>query len=166
MISTVKTYLPVFFLISLATILALAPGTLQGIEEFSFNSWMRQSMGFFVCLLAFLKIIDLSAFLKGFNRYDLLSSRWKMYGITYPYMELMVGLAFLSLQNSLLIGLLAVFLGVSGSLSILKHLREPPSSGPTYCACTGGRIQVPLGALSMAENAAMVVMGTVMIFSL
>lgn len=161
MLSFLKSYAAVIALFALAFFMSLSLTSWLPGRELS-GATLAGSMGFFVSFLAFLKIIDLTAFLESFRRYDLLAARLKIYGMLYPLLELTVGLCFLAAAHNWVVGVLACLLGVVGSISIILKLSSPEPT-TTFCACTGGRIQVPLGALSVAENLAMVVMGVMMI---
>ena len=48
-------------------------------------------MGFAICLLAMLKLMDVKAFAASFRKYDLLSQRWLPWGQLYPGIELVGG---------------------------------------------------------------------------
>ncbi|ALS98854.1 MauE/DoxX family redox-associated membrane protein [Lacimicrobium alkaliphilum] len=114
-------------------------------------------MGLSLSVLAILKLMDIPAFVQGFKQYDLLSKRVAAYAYVYPFAELLVGLGFLSLYLPTVVGLVSVFIGVVGGVSVLKAVYIDKTD--LNCACVGGNNKVPLGIISFTENAMMAVMG-------
>ncbi|MFM7286869.1 MAG: MauE/DoxX family redox-associated membrane protein, partial [Cyanobium sp.] len=148
------SYTPVVAVFSTAAMMALALSA--GVSGF---------MGFAICLLAMLKLMDVQAFAATFRKYDLLSQRWRPWGRLYPGIELLVGLGVLLQPEpttaAQLLGAVAVLLGAMGMVSVGKavfidHLALD-------CACVGGNSRTPLGVVSFAENLIMAAMGAVML---
>jgi hypothetical protein len=122
-------------------------------------------MGFAICLLAMLKLMDVQAFAASFRKYDLLSQRWRPWGRLYPGIELLVGLGVLLQPEptaaAQLVGAVAVWLGAMGMVSVGKAVFIDHLA--LNCACVGGNSKTPLGAVSFAENLIMAAMGAVML---
>ena len=78
------SYAPVVAVFLTASLMALALAA--GVGGF---------MGFAICLLAMLKLMDVEAFAASFRKYDLLSQRWRPWSRLYPGIELLVGLGVL-----------------------------------------------------------------------
>lgn len=114
-------------------------------------------MGLSLSVLAILKLMDVSGFVEGFRKYDLVTQQVPTYGRIYPFLELIIGLGFLSLAYPTLIGLLALLVGAAGGISVIKAVYIDKTD--LNCACVGGNSNVPLGAISFTENAMMVLMG-------
>jgi glutaredoxin len=148
------SYTPVVAVFSTAALMALALSA--GVSGF---------MGFAICLLAMLKLMDVDAFAASFRKYDLLSQRWRPWGRLYPGIELLVGLGVLLQPEpaaaAQLVGAVAVWLGVMGLVSVGKALFIDHLA--LNCACVGGNSKTPLGVVSFAENLLMAVMGVVML---
>ncbi|MEB3201302.1 MAG: glutaredoxin [Synechococcus sp.] len=147
------SYTPVIAVFGTAALVALALGA--GIGGF---------LGLSVCLLAMLKLIDVSAFAASFIRYDLLSQRWRPWSRLYPTIELLVGLGMLAPlpaggPNGVIAGL-AVALGLAGMVSVGKAVFVDHMA--LHCACVGGNSKTPLGLVSFAENLIMAGMGAAM----
>jgi glutaredoxin len=122
-------------------------------------------MGFAICLLAMLKLMDVQAFAASFRKYDLLSQRWRPWGRLYPGIELLVGLGVLLQPEptaaAQLVGAVAVWLGAMGMVSVGKAVVIDHLA--LNCACVGGNSKTPLGVVSFAENLIMAAMGAVML---
>jgi glutaredoxin len=140
------SYLPVIAVFSTAALMALATQT-----------WIMGFMGFSLCLLACLKLMDIPAFIEGFKKYDLLTKAIPVYGWVYPFAELFAGLGFLSGLVPNLVGSVSLFVGLVGGVSIFKAVYIDKTD--LSCACIGGNSNVPLGVVSISENVMMAVMG-------
>jgi hypothetical protein len=150
---TMKTsYTPVIALFSTAGLMALA-----------LSLQMSGFMGISLSMLASLKLMDLEAFSNSFNKYDLVTRKFKLYGRIYPFLELAIGLGFLSGVAPLLTGVASTTVGISGIISVVKAVYIDKMA--LNCACVGGKSKAPLGVVSLAENLMMVVMGTMLIYT-
>jgi len=118
---------------------------------------LRQFMGLSICVLAILKLIDLSSFAESFSKYDLISQRWRGWGKVYPGVELLIGLGFLSATPVPLAGWIAVVVGIPGMVSVLKAVYVDKLA--LNCACVGGNSKTPLGIISFSEYAMLTLMG-------
>lgn len=145
------SYTPVIALFSTAGLMTLA--TSLGMTGF---------MGISLSMLASLKLMDLNAFATSFEQYDLLTKRFRPYGKTYPFIELLVGLGFLSGVAPLATGIGSLVVGVAGAASVIKAVYIDKLA--LNCACVGGNSKAPLGVVSFAENAIMAVMGASLIW--
>jgi hypothetical protein len=117
-------------------------------------------MGLFLLPLALLKLFDVSGFAASFARYDLLAKAWKPYGLIYPFAELALALLFLSGLFPLTTTIAAIAIGTLGTVGIVRTLSRGEQ---VRCACVGSVIDVPLGTVSIVENAGMAVMAALML---
>ncbi|MGR3275299.1 glutaredoxin family protein [Acaryochloris marina NIES-2412] len=146
------SYTPVVALFSTAGLITLA--TSLGMTGF---------MGVSLSMLASLKLMDMEAFVEGFQKYDLLTKAFKPYAKSYPFAELMIGLGFLSGVAPLLTGISSLLIGTNGAISVFKAVYIDKLA--LNCACVGGNTKTPLGIISFAENAIMAGMGAFLIFT-
>lgn len=147
-----SSYMPVIALFSTAGLVAWSAAL--GVPGF---------MGVSLSMLASLKLMDLEAFTAGFEKYDLITQRVKPYGKAFPFLELLLGLGFLSGAAPIATGLGSLVLGTSGVISVFKAVYIDKLA--LNCACVGGNSKAPLGVVSFLENAIMIVMGIVLLFS-
>ena len=120
-------------------------------------------MGVSLSMLASLKLMDLESFSESFEKYDLITQQVKPYAKTFPFLELLLGLGFLSGAAPVITGLGSLILGTSGGISVFKAVYIDKLE--LNCACVGGNSKAPLGAISFLENAIMVGMGAFLLFS-
>ncbi|SEN06437.1 MauE/DoxX family redox-associated membrane protein [Nitrosomonas marina] len=145
------SYIPVIAVFGIALLMALSTDTIM----FSF-------MGYALCFLACLKLMDINSFISGFKNYDLITQRLPFYGKVYPFAELIAGLGFLTPQYLHITGWVSLFVGIAGGISVFKAVYIDKTD--LNCACVGGNSNVPLGAVSFTENAMMAIMGAWVLF--
>ena len=125
---------------------------------------VQHFMGFSVCALAMLKLMDVQSFAVSFAKYDLISQRFALWGRIYPGVELLIGLGFLAAPPVPLAGWVALVVGVPGMASVLKAVYVDKLA--LNCACVGGNTKTPLGIISFTEYAILTVMGWAVAFGL
>ena len=113
-------------------------------------------MGISICILAMLKLMDIEAFGKSFEKYDLISTRFNTWIYIYPFCELLIGISFLISSPPSLIIFIALILGITGMVSVFKAVYLDKLK--LNCACIGGYTKTPLGIISFIENLLMAIM--------
>jgi len=116
-------------------------------------------MGLSICVLAILKLMDISSFAESLSKYDLITQRWRDWAKVYPGVELLVGLGFLTNPPVPLSGWVALIVGIPGMISVLKAVYIDKLA--LNCACVGGNTKTPLGIVSFSEYAMLSIMGFV-----
>jgi copper chaperone CopZ len=132
-------------------------------RQVSWMSWMHGFMAGFFLLFGFVKLMDLRAFARTFARYDLVAGRLPLYGLIYPFMEILVGWLYILVPHER--GLNAfclawMLLGATGALRGLLRQRGEPVA----CACMGSRIRLPLSWITVAEYLLMALMALPALF--
>ncbi|MEH6664947.1 MAG: glutaredoxin family protein [Brevundimonas sp.] len=154
------TYAPVIAIFGVAGLMALAATwamtgtvlTLRAVEWF---------IAFSMCLLALMKLRDVSGFATMFLNYDLLARRWVPYGKVYPFAELFAGVLMIAGALTWLAAPVALFIGGIGAVSVFKAVYVDRRE--LKCACVGGDSNVPLGFVSLTENLMMIGMAVWML---
>lgn len=147
------SYTPVIALFGTAAAMALAASqaatgtvvTLQALQWF---------VAFAMCLLAMLKLRDVTSFSTMFLGYDLLAQRWLPYATLYPFAEGLAGVLMIAGVATWFAAPLALFIGTVGAVSVFKAVYV--DRRVLKCACVGGDSNVPLGFVSLTENLMMV----------
>ncbi len=122
--------------------------------------WMPAFMGLFLLMLALLKFLDLEGFAKGYSTYDLIAQKWHFWGYIYPFVELFLGLMFLSGLHLLIPSILTLLTMSVAGVGVFEAVRQ---NRDIKCACLGTLIKLPLTSVSIVENAGMAVMSLVLI---
>lgn len=121
---------------------------------------MHFFMGFLLCNFAMLKLFHPKAFADGFSMYDLLGKRSRVYPFIYPYIELFLGLAYLSFLFPYATYVLTIVVLSFGAAGVINALREGLDIN---CPCMGTVLKAPLSTVTLSEDLLMVVMAFVMI---
>ena len=131
-------------------------------ETFSLNKWFMSYMGIFFIIFSFLKLLNVSGFSMTFKKYDLISKIIPPYATSYPFIELSLGIIFLTQTQSILIyaNAFTLIFMVSQTIGIIWSLSK---SEQIQCACMGSAVDVPLSSLTVVENITMIAMATYMI---
>jgi copper chaperone CopZ len=128
--------------------------------DFSLHALMGNFMGAFFVVFSLFKMINLSGFADGYSTYDILAKRSRAYALSYPFLELFLGVAYFTdfmpvLTNSLTAVLMAV-----GSVGVAKALLKKSA---IQCACLGTSLKLPMTKVTLAEDVLMGVMALVML---
>ncbi|MGA8164726.1 MAG: MauE/DoxX family redox-associated membrane protein [Waddliaceae bacterium] len=124
--------------------------------------WMHYVMGFLFCQFSLLKLFNISDFADGFQMYDLIAKRSRIYALTYPCIELILGLAYLAFFVPIIIYLVTIVLMLIGSIGVVIALQKGLD---IYCPCMGTILKVPLSTVTLTEDLGMGAMALIMLIS-
>ena len=124
---------------------------------------MLDFMGLFYIVFSFFKFLDYKNFPNAFKIYDPIAKIIPIYGWIYPFLETLLGLAFL-IRLEVYLSLLAtlVILGAT-TIGVLRSLMNKES---IQCACLGTAINLPMTTATLIENSIMLFMATWMLIIL
>lgn len=148
-----KKYWPLIVVI-LVSFLGGAAITYQK-KTMAMMPFMIHFMGFFFLFLSTFKFWDLPGFHEGFQMYDLLASRAKVYGYVYPFLELIIAMGFLA---HFLLPAVAIFTFILMAFSALGVVKAVMAGLDIRCACMGTKLDLPLSTVSIVENLGMGIM--------
>lgn len=152
----IRRYWPLFALVLVAGLAAAALGAQKGLL-----AWMHYFMGFFFCQFAMLKLFNPSGFAEGFQMYDLVAKKSKLYAYLYPFIELALGLAYLSFSTPIVTYIVTILLMGVGAVGVIRALRRGLD---IRCACMGTVLDVPLSTVTLSEDIVMGGMACLMLF--
>lgn len=122
--------------------------------------FMQYFMGLFYIVFSFFKLLDYRGFPASFQQYDPIAKRLPVYGWVYPFIETVLGLAFLlSWQVELALWITVFILG-STTLGVVQQLRKKSS---IQCACLGTVLNLPMTEATLVENTIMLGMAFAML---
>jgi hypothetical protein len=93
--------------------------------------------------------------------YDLVAKRIRVYAYLYPFIELGLGLAYLSFFIPILTYLVTIVVMLVGAIGVIKSLK---TGLKINCACMGTVLDVPLSTVTLTEDIGMGVMSLIMLF--
>ncbi len=153
------TYRPLIIL--LAYILAASigvqiahGGSVTGLET------MRYFMAGFFLAFSFFKFLDLSAFADAYAAYDLLAAKWKGWGMVYPFVELGLGLAYLTHWHPTFTHWATIIVMGFSALGVIRAVLNKQT---IRCACLGSVFNLPMSTVTIVEDVGMVAMAAWML---
>lgn len=124
------------------------------------NDFLRWFMGVFFVVFAAFKFVGYKMFAMMYAGYDVIAKRFMAYGYAYPFIELALGVVYLTNTFGMSRDIFtAVLMGI-GSIGVYHEIKR--RSG-IYCACLGNVIKLPLGTVSLVEDVGMGLMAIVMV---
>jgi len=130
---------------------------------FALERWLQNFMAGFFLVFSFFKLLDVQAFADSYTTYDVVAKHWRSWGVIYPFVELALGVAFLTGLRPLLVnGVAFVVMGVS----IIGVLQSVLAKRKIQCACLGAVFNLPMSTVTIIEDALMIAMSAVMILEL
>jgi copper chaperone CopZ len=111
--------------------------------------FMMNFMAGFFLVFSFFKMLNLKAFASSYAMYDLFAKRSKTYGFIYPFIELALGLAYLTSFEPKITNT-ATFLIMS--FSSLGVIRAVMNKQKIRCACLGAVFELPMSTITIIED--------------
>ena len=159
--SKFKTYKPLILIFTFVLLVSLAYQVFNA--RFDAHLFMNHIMAGFFIGLSFFKFLDIKAFAESFSGYDPIAQRFLAYGFVYPFIELSIGLLFISGKFFLAANVFTILILSVTTVGVIKRLQ---SKTPFQCACLGTAFSLPLSNVTIFENAVMVLMAAFNVFSL
>lgn len=152
----IRAYYPLFLIA--AYIIGVASINNFHSQEINWQGWMNQFMaGFFLVFSAF-KLLDIRGFAEGYSTYDLLAKHWYTYGYLYPFLELSLGILYLTQWHPTATQLATVVIMGFSSLGVINSLLKKQKF---QCACLGTILKVPLSSVTLIEDLTMVILAVI-----
>ncbi len=157
-----KSILDYWPLIALLLVSTLAAFALTFGVKGSYNNWMHYFMGFFLCQFALLKLFSPKSFADGFQMYDILAKKSRIYAYFYPLIELLLGVAYFSFFVPIFTNIATILIMSFGAVGVFKALKNGLD---IYCPCMGSILEVPLSTVTLVEDLGMAIMAFIMLFT-
>ncbi len=156
--ASLSTYRPLILIVSYIAGVCLFVQHPFG--EFSWMLWMRHFMAGFFIIFSFFKLLNLNGFAATYRMYDIIAARWPIWGLMYPFVELILGIAYLiNFHPQLTNWATIVILGMSSIGVIESNLNKRKIK----CACLGDVFNLPMSTVTIVEDVGMVVMAAWML---
>ena len=156
-----ESFMPLIIIILLITLAVTSLGirdTFHGV--FSWDISMQHFMAGFFLVFAGFKLLDLKGFVQGYSQYDLLAMKVKEYGYIYPFLELLLGIAYLVGVVSPFLHIFTFLLMAFSGLGVLNKIAKKEKF---TCACLGTFLNVPLTKITVVEDFGMAAMALMML---
>jgi len=151
-----KELKPLFIILAYISITSL----LLNFKNWNLTNVMLDFMGLFYIIFSFFKILDIKGFSISFRMYDPLAKKVPLYGIIYPFIEILLGIMFLTrIEIELAIILTIIVLGIT-TVGVTQTLLNKKSIS---CACLGTTLKLPMTEATFIENALMIIMAFILL---
>ncbi len=158
-----ETYRPLLLIFSFITGVSIIKAFHSDIFEIAHFSWMHFMNNFmagFFIVFSFFKFLNLKAFAESYAMYDLLAMKIPTYGFIYPFIELGLGLAYLtSFQPQFTNWATVIIMGFS-SIGVIQSVVDKRK---IRCACLGTVFNLPMSTVTIIEDLLMVGMAVLML---
>lgn len=157
--SQLRQLFPLFLIFGYITTIAI----LLNIKAWETSNFMLDFMGLFYFVFSFFKFLDLKGFSESFKMYDPLAKVVPKYGVVYPFIELGLGLLFITrVQIPLALIITIIILGIT-TFGVTKTLLDKKS---IQCACLGTTLKLPMTKATFIENTIMIIMAVWMLIKI
>lgn len=156
--ATQNSYYPIFLIFGYITGISLLVQYAQG--SFDLMQWMSHFMAGFFLVFSFFKLMNLKGFAEGYQTYDVVAKAIPVYGFIYPFIELALGIAFLTGFNPSFTNIITLMVMGISTIGVVQSLLKKT---PFQCACLGTVIKLPLSKVTLFEDLLMVAMSAIML---
>ena len=154
--SKIKQLKPLFIILGYISVTSI----LLNFRNWNSTNAMLDFMGLFYIIFSFFKILDIKGFSTSFKMYDPLAKKITTYGYIYPFIEIILGLMFLTrIEVNIALLITIIILGIT-SVGVTKTLLNKRTIN---CACLGTTLKLPMTEATFIENAIMITMAIVLL---
>ena len=155
-VSKIKQLKPLFIIIAYILITSI----LLNVNNWDSTNAMLDFMGLFYIIFSFFKILDIKGFSLSFRMYDPLAKKISTYGYIYPFIEILLGLMFLTrIEVNMALLITIIILGIT-SIGVTQTLLNKKT---IECACLGTTLKLPMTEATFIENAIMIIMAIILL---
>ena len=152
----IKQLKPLFIILGYISLTSI----LLNFKNWNSTNAMLDFMGLFYIIFSFFKILDIKGFSTSFKMYDPLAKKITIYGYIYPFIEILLGLMFLTrIEVNIALLITIIILGIT-SVGVTKTLLNKRTIN---CACLGTTLKLPMTEATFIENAIMITMAIVLL---
>ena len=156
--SKIKQLKPLFIILGYIFIASIS----LNYKNWNSSYAMLDFMGLFYIVFSFFKILDIKGFSMSFIMYDPLAKKAPIYGYIYPFIEVLLGVMFLTrLEVNIALVITVIILGLT-TIGVTQTLLNKRA---IKCACLGTTLNLPMTEATFIENALMIIMALILIFS-
>ena len=154
--SKIKQLKPLFIILGYISVTSI----LLNFRNWNSTNAMLDFMGLFYIIFSFFKILDIKGFSTSFKMYDPLAKKITIYGYIYPFIEILLGLMFLTrIEVNIALLITIIILGIT-SVGVTQTLLNKKTIN---CACLGTTLKLPMTEATFIENAIMIIMAIILL---
>lgn len=153
-----SNYKPLLLVIAYVAGATIVVESIHG--SFDWPRAMSYFMGFFFFGFAFFKLLDIPAFADSFSSYDVIAKRSRGYALAYPWIELGLGVLFVSSVLPVVANGVTAVIMAAGLVGVVGAVFRKQT---IQCACLGTVFNLPMSVVTIVENSVMLAMAVVML---
>jgi hypothetical protein len=159
--SWIETYKPILLIFAFITgvsfVMSLHNGIIHGM------AFMNTFMAGFFLVFSFFKFLDLTGFATSYAMYDIVAKRIPAYGYVYPFLELGLGILYLTGYNPVFTNWATIIIMGISTVGVIESVMNKKK---IQCACLGAVFKLPMSTVTIIEDLLMVGMAAAMLFLL
>ena len=152
------TYYPIFllagFLVGIVSLVEIRIGSFDAMRS------MANFMGAFFLTFSFFKLLDIRGFASAYSMYDVVAKQFPAYGFVYPFLELSLGIAYITGFQPQLTNIATLIIMTVSSIGVIQSVLNKKA---IRCACLGTVFQLPMSTITIVEDTLMVLMSLAML---
>ena len=153
--SFVQTYKPILLIFFYITLISSA---VTFNYQLNFHDWMNLFMAQFFLAFSFFKFLNLKAFAESYSMYDIVAQKIKSHGFIYPFIELALGIAYLTAFNPTFTNAATILVMGISSIGVIRSVINKQK---IQCACLGAVFNLPMSTVTIIEDLLMVAMAII-----
>ncbi len=153
-----ETYRPLLLIVAYIFIVSLI--TSYNNDSLDTKIWMSNFMAGFFLVFSFFKLLNLSDFAISYSMYDIVAKKTKGYGLIYPFIELSLGIAYLTHFNPIITNTATTIVMSISSVGVIQSVLNKQK---IKCACLGAVFNLPMSTITIIEDLMMVSMAIMML---
>jgi len=158
--SRLETFKPLILIFLFITVVSVISSIEGG--QMDLMKWMNYFMAGFFITFSFFKFLDLRAFADSYSMYDLLAKRIRIYGFVYPFIELAMGIAYLTHFEPKITYIATIAVMGFSSLGVIQSVLDKKK---IKCACLGAVFNLPMTTVTIIEDLLMFAMAAFMLWT-
>jgi len=125
---------------------------------------MNDFMGVWFLLFGVIKLFALEWFAHNFGKYDLIAHHAKRYGYAFPFLEIILWIAYLVDYNMVYRIPINVFTAIIMGITAIGVAHALHHKKDVICVCMGIHFPLPMSKITLIENISMWIMAVGMLF--
>jgi hypothetical protein len=117
---TLSNFMPLILIFSTIVLFVLIKQVIT--QVYDVHSWMSDFMGAFFLVFGAFKLMNIANFVQAYKEYDLLAQRSTVYAYVYPFIECLLGVAYLAHMHSKALYIFTALLMMVSAAGVIKKL--------------------------------------------
>jgi cation transport ATPase len=155
------SYYPIFLIFAYIAAVSVLIQVVQ--DQFNWMQGMSHFMAGFFLVFSFFKLMNLKGFAEGYATYDVIARHFYTWGFIYPFIELGLGIAYLTGYNLIVTNAVTLLVMAVSTIGVVQSILD---KRVIQCACVGTVFKLPLGKVTLFEDLLMVLMSAIILFKM